>query len=81
MFFSNDSRAKLKEENPEASVTEISKILGALWSKMEEQQKEKYQKLAMEDRERYEEEMKAFRKGDYVLPSTNIEATSMEAEE
>ena len=77
MFFSKDVRAKMKEENPQTAVS--AKMLGEMWVKMEEKQKEKYEQMAKKDRERYHEEMRAFRKGNYVVPSAN--EVAMEAEE
>ena len=77
MFFSKEVRAKMKEENPQAAVT--AKLLGEMWAKMDEKEKEKYEQMAKEDRERYNEEMKAFKKGDSVVPSTS--QVAMEAEE
>ncbi len=77
MFFSKEVRAKMKEENPQESVS--AKMLGEMWAKMEEKEKEKYEQMAKDDRERYNEEMRAYRKGDYVVPSTS--QVAMEAEE
>lgn len=77
MFFCKDVRAKMREENPQAAVS--AKMLGEMWAKMEEKQKEKYEQMAKEDRERYHEEMRAFRKGEYVVPGTS--QVAMEAEE
>lgn len=59
MFFCQDKRAAMREENPEMRVR--AKMLGEMWAKMEEKEKEKFEQMAKEDRERYEEEMKAFR--------------------
>ena len=67
----------MREENPEMTLS--AKMLGEMWAKMEEKEKEKFEKMAREDRERYEEEMKVFRKGDFVVPSTSQMA--IEAEE
>ena len=77
MFFGKEVRAKMKEENPQVAVT--AKLLGEMWAKLDEREKEKYEQMAKEDRERYTEEMRAFRKGDYVVPSTS--QVAMEAEE
>ena len=77
MFFCKDKRAVMKEEDPQMTVT--AKLLGEMWAKMEEKEKEKFEQMAKQDRERYDEEMKAFRKGDFVVPSTSQMA--MEAEE
>ena len=81
MYFSTDTRAKLKEEHPEMPTKEISKLLGDMWGKMSDQEKEPYQIKAKEDKERYDEEMRAFRKGDYVVPSTSMAVDMVEAEE
>lgn len=77
MFFNKEIRAQMKEENPQSTIT--AKVLGEMWAKLEEKEKEKYEMMAKEDRERYSEEMKAFKKGDYVVPSTS--QVAMEAEE
>ncbi|KAJ7357636.1 High mobility group box 1 [Desmophyllum pertusum] len=77
MFFNKEIRAQMKEENPQSTIT--AKVLGEMWAKLEEKEKEKYEAMAKEDRERYSEEMKAFKKGDYVVPSTS--QVAMEAEE
>jgi len=67
----------MKDGNPPTSIS--AKVLGEMWAKMEETQKEKYEQMAREDRERYHEEMRAFRKGDYVDPGTS--QVAMESEE
>lgn len=77
MFFCQDKRTAMREENSEMTLS--AKMLGEMWAKMEEKEKEKFEKMAKEDRGRYEEEMKAFRKGDFVVPGTS--QLAMEAEE
>lgn len=58
MYFGQERRKSLIEEKPElkAAVTEISKILGAEWKEMTDSQKTKFNKLAAEDKARYEKE-------------------------
>ncbi|SAM04872.1 hypothetical protein [Absidia glauca] len=56
MFFSQDTREKVKSENPEASFGQIGKILGAKWREMSDDDKKPYQDKAAEDKKRYEAE-------------------------
>ncbi|XP_068701386.1 high mobility group protein B3-like [Montipora foliosa] len=81
MCFSEEKRPKLKEQNPDEPTKEIAKMLGEMWRNMNDQDKEHYIKLAQRDKERYDEEMKAFMKGDYVVPSTSVDTDMVEAEE
>ena len=81
MCFSEEKRPKLKEENPDEPTKEIAKMLGEMWRNMNDQDKEHYIKLAQRDKERYDEEMTAFMKGDYVVPSTSMGTDMVEAEE
>ena len=78
MHFSDENRPKVKEEQPEAPTKEIFKILGEMWRKMSEQEKEPYNLMQKADKERYDEEMKAYKRGEYVVPGTSVE---VEAEE
>ena len=66
MFYSNSIRPELKEENPELGIGDIAKKIGARWQEMKDDQKKKYQDMAATDKERYEEEMTAYRNGEYV---------------
>ncbi|KAI8646161.1 high mobility group box domain-containing protein, partial [Parasitella parasitica] len=59
MFFSQDQRATVKEENPEASFGQIGKILGEKWKKMSDDEKKPYNKKAEADKKRYEDEKAA----------------------
>ena len=40
MAWLNDNREKIKEENPGVSVTEVSKIAGQMWKKVEDDEKQ-----------------------------------------
>lgn len=50
--------------NPEMTFPEVTKLMGQEWSNMEENEKERYMKLAEEDKERYVLEMKEFQHSD-----------------
>ncbi|ORX85896.1 high mobility group box, partial [Anaeromyces robustus] len=60
MFFSQDKRAEVKRDNPDASFGELGKIIGNLWKNASPEEKEKYEKKASEDKERYRREMEIF---------------------
>lgn len=51
---------KVKADNPELKVTEISKVLGEKWGKLDEIQKKPYQDKADEDKARYKRERDAY---------------------
>ena len=36
MFFSQEERPRMKEENPDASFGELGKLLGAAWKELDE---------------------------------------------
>ncbi|XP_014270270.1 high mobility group protein B3 [Halyomorpha halys] len=57
IMFCSDMRAKIKKENPEFSMTQISKELGRLWNELTDEEKAKYQQKATEEKEKnYDEE-------------------------
>ncbi|KAI8390215.1 high mobility group box domain-containing protein [Blakeslea trispora] len=56
MFFSQERRATVKEENPEASFGQIGKILGEKWQAMSAEEKKPYVEKAEADKKRYESE-------------------------
>jgi len=61
MFFSNAIREQVKEEMPHLKFTEISKEIGARWQQLPERKKKPFQKQALQDKARYEQE-----KAEYV---------------
>lgn len=60
IFFCMDKRKELTEKHPEYSGTTILKTLGNQWSGLTDKQKEKYNKMAKDDKERYLTEMKSY---------------------
>ncbi|KAI7898173.1 high mobility group box domain-containing protein [Cokeromyces recurvatus] len=59
MFFSQEKRASVKEENPEATFGQIGKILGEKWKAMSDEEKKPYVQKAEADKKRYESEKAA----------------------
>ncbi|TGZ72423.1 hypothetical protein CRM22_002095 [Opisthorchis felineus] len=63
-FFCDEHRGKVKENNPEFKVADVAKELGRQWEAC--QDKAKYELLAQQDKQRYEEDMVKYRAGVYV---------------
>jgi len=63
IFYCNEVRNEIKEENPDMKATEITSELGKRWKSLTDKEKKKYVKMSLDDKKRYEEEMK-----DYVPP-------------
>lgn len=42
--FSNENRAKVREENPGLPMKEVAKVLGQMWRDLTEEQKDVYRK-------------------------------------
>ena len=60
IFFSMAARPTISQANPDMKLTEVSKVLGKQWKCLDEKQKEKYSKMAEEDKIRYKDECEAF---------------------
>jgi hypothetical protein len=56
MFFANEQRDTVREENPGISFGQVGKVLGDKWKALSEKQREPYEKKAAADKKRYEEE-------------------------
>ncbi|KAJ2159108.1 Non-histone chromosomal protein 6 [Coemansia sp. RSA 552] len=56
MFFSQDKRNSVKEENPDIAFGDIGKVLGKMWREMDDSEKQPYVEKAAEDKKRYEAE-------------------------
>lgn len=55
-----DHRSQIKTSNPTYKVSEISKALGKLWGNTSETEKEKYKKLALKEKSKYELKLKEY---------------------
>lgn len=69
MFFCQEYRTKVKEEMDDPKPTDVTAELGRQWNELKTDKKkkkefEKFEKMAAEDKERYQEEM-----AEYVPPS------------
>ncbi|KAI8058028.1 Non-histone chromosomal protein 6 [Syncephalis plumigaleata] len=62
MFFANEHRETIKEENPGLSFGEIGKKLGETWKSMDDDSKKPFNDKAALDKERYAREMKNYKK-------------------
>ena len=71
LFFCNDKRKELKEQNPEFSMTDMTKALSEAWKKLDENQKTRFEKMAAQDRERYEKQKAEFDKTGKFTPVSN----------
>uniref|UniRef100_UPI0027E1950F HMG-box domain-containing protein n=1 Tax=Spiroplasma sp. AdecLV25b TaxID=3027162 RepID=UPI0027E1950F len=59
MLFSKEKRAEIIQQKPElkSKVAEVAKLIGNHWKEMTNEAKEKYQNLALADKQRYESEI------------------------
>jgi hypothetical protein len=60
IFFTNDTRPKLKEENPDKSMTELTTMMSLMWKDISEEDKAPFNKMAEEDKERYKKDMEGY---------------------
>lgn len=58
--FLNDRRDKVRADNPALSFSEITKLLGAEWSRLAQHEKQNYLDDAEKDKERYLKELEAY---------------------
>merc|ERR1719348_2603873 len=58
----NDNRERVQKKNPEASMAEMSKILGDMWKTVGEAAKKKYQDKYEAAKKKYEKAMEKYRK-------------------
>jgi len=56
MFFANDNRDKVREDNPGIKFGDVGKILGEKWKELTDKEKGPYEAKAKADKERYESE-------------------------
>ncbi|SCZ94441.1 BZ3500_MvSof-1268-A1-R1_Chr12-2g03901 [Microbotryum saponariae] len=60
MYFSQENRNTVKDDNPDASFGDLGKLLGAKWKDMSDDQKKPYNKKADDDKTRYEREKASY---------------------
>merc|ERR1712227_859509 len=69
MFFCNELREKLKLENPEMAITEVGKEAGRRWKEMTPSTRSKYDRMAADDKLRYEREKAEYDSGTQTIPA------------
>ncbi|KAL8946687.1 MAG: hypothetical protein Q9222_006953 [Ikaeria aurantiellina] len=60
MFFANENRESVREENPGISFGQVGKVLGEKWKALSEKQREPYEAKAATDKARYESEKASY---------------------
>ncbi|OJJ60896.1 hypothetical protein ASPSYDRAFT_87465 [Aspergillus sydowii CBS 593.65] len=63
MFFANDNRDKVREENPGISFGQVGKMLGEKWKALSDKDRKPYEDKAATDKKRYEDEKAAYQAG------------------
>ncbi|KAL2110537.1 hypothetical protein VUR80DRAFT_1015 [Thermomyces stellatus] len=63
MFFANEQRENVREENPGISFGQVGKLLGERWKALSEKQRAPYEAKAAADKKRYEDEKAAYNAG------------------
>lgn len=59
-FFSIEKGAEIRQQNSEFKIGEVAKEVSNLWQKMGDEEKQKYNDMAIKDQARFEEEMKVY---------------------
>ena len=69
-MFHHEQSTILRQQNPNSSTVEIAKLTGEKWHALTDTEKKKYQDMALEDKQRYERELReeAAANGGKVLP-------------
>ncbi|MCJ1236568.1 Non-histone chromosomal protein 6 [Varicellaria rhodocarpa] len=63
MFFANEQRDNVREDNPGISFGQVGKVLGERWKALNTKQREPYEAKAKADKERYENEKASYNAG------------------
>ncbi|KAL9602325.1 MAG: hypothetical protein Q9219_001891 [cf. Caloplaca sp. 3 TL-2023] len=61
MFFANDNRESVREENPGITFGQVGKVLGEKWKALNSKQREPYEARAKADKDRYESEKATYK--------------------
>jgi len=64
MFFANEQREIVREENPGIKFGDVGKMLGQRWKNLPEDDKAPYEAKAAADKKRYEDEKAAYNAAD-----------------
>lgn len=64
IFFANENRSRVREENPDASFGQVSAILGAEWKALSDKKKAPYTKMSENDKKRVAQEKEKYESED-----------------
>ncbi|CAD6574333.1 MAG: Non-histone chromosomal protein 6 [Tremellales sp. Tagirdzhanova-0007] len=89
MFFVQDYRERIKNENPDVTFGEVGKLLGAKWKEMKDSEKKPYDDAAEKDKVRAAKDKSAYEAGGggggggatTKKPSSSKKVTKAEVEE
>ncbi|KAI4763352.1 hypothetical protein E4T52_08029 [Aureobasidium sp. EXF-3400] len=56
MFFANETRGRVREDNPGITFGDVGKVVGEKWKSLNEKQKAPFEAMAAAEQKRYEEE-------------------------
>ena len=71
LFFSNEKRQEMQQNNPDMRMTDITSKLGEMWREMSDEAKQPYVEKSKEARERYHKEQEVYRnKAPQPMPAT-----------
>lgn len=62
LVFAKEMRERMKKENPKLTVSELMKQIGMEWTKMSQEEKRRYSKIAKDDRVRYDDDFITYKK-------------------
>ncbi|KAI1908902.1 Non-histone chromosomal protein 6 [Ophidiomyces ophidiicola] len=60
MFFANEQRENVREENPGITFGQVGKLLGERWKALSDKQRAPYEEKAAADKKRYEDEKASY---------------------
>jgi len=63
MFFANEQRENVREENPGIAFGQVGRVLGERWKALSASQREPYEAKAKADKERYDAEKASYAAG------------------
>lgn len=64
MFFANEQRKNVQDENPGITFGQVGKVLGERWKALDEKQRRPYEAKAAADKKRYEDEKANYAAGE-----------------
>ena len=77
MFYNQEISATIRAKNPDAKITEISKIVGEQWSKLNDNEKTKWTNLSQKDKVRHDKELSQLHAKGYFVNSDGVKSTEI----